>query len=154
MKIKDYEGHEIFVDSEGMFEAMKDSYVVAKDKTLEGLEKQIGKLLKAQLGQSVIVNEYGRFRQGKITSVRTQYRMGGDKLQFRVVFEDRGWSDVDVRNLFKDTQENHRKVEQIEELKKKEEEIEQQIEQLSKSFEAYTEEELIDKTGLKNGKKL
>lgn len=160
VKVAEYKGFRIFVESDGTFDAVSEEtqQSVAKAKTLEAVQKKVDQLVHGKLGQDVWVkgSHYSgtdeAYFLGKVTSLREDKGM---ERQFRVAYKAKDkdwnnklvlkdhWNDLRPSVIYKDNQANRDLIEVIHAINKHVREEEGRIDKLEKKLESFTEEELL-----------
>lgn len=144
MKIEDYKGYEIFLDS-GVFEAMRDGERVCREEKLSDLKKWIDKAEKKRVrGAAIFRPGYSRetFVEGEVTSIAVEKSSYGSNRYDAWV----SWKDEDgrsrrekesVTSLIKPTGGNKKIVGEINALVKTREDIEGKLDKLEEKLEHF-----------------
>lgn len=117
MKIEDYKGYEIRVDSEGVFQALKEGNVELSDEKLKDLKKRIDEIQKKCVRRPVIYKGgiWGgerHFREAEVTSIVVRKGSYGYKhYDAWIVWREKGSKypnkeKVSLGHLLKPTEEN------------------------------------------------
>jgi hypothetical protein len=145
VKLEDYKGYEIFVDTDGKFRAKKEGETDFIDDRLASLKERIDKLEKKRIRQPVFIETFGdEIVKGELTSVVK----GGYTLRSWEAWvtwrEDNSIrrEKINLGRLIKCTEKNTQIVSEINELCRQRERLDEKIRALKDQLERLTAKEL------------